>query len=119
MKYEITKEAAEYVCENTNYFEDKDRAKAICMMRLEGHSLDEIAEKYDLSRGSVRDMLLKVRYTYELAIKIGVVKPVILWEKDGGDYIPLCPYCKERAKKNGHCEACGKDYTWIECEEEG
>ena len=88
------------------------------MMRLEGHSLDEIAEKYGLNKGSVREMLLKVRYTYELHIRMGVVKPAIIWEKDGGAYIPRCPYCKERANKNGHCEACGKDYTWVEHEEE-
>ena len=112
-RYEITKEAAEYVCNNTNYFVDKDKARDICMMRLEGHSLEEIGEKYGLSRDYVREMLLKVRYTYELAIRMGVVKPVIIWEND----IPLCPYCKERAKERDHCVACGKDYTWVEREE--
>ena len=73
-RYEITKEAIEYVCKHTHRFRDNERTRAICEMRLAGHSAKEIGEKFNLSPGRCQEICERVCRIYAGDLRMGKIK---------------------------------------------
>lgn len=38
----------------------------------------------------------------------------VKWQKEWGDFVPVCPYCNEWAYEMDHCVFCDKPYKWYE-----
>lgn len=80
-KYKLTKEAIEYVCNHTDRFMDRERARAICEMRLGGAMFEEIGIAFGLSAGRCQDICQRVCLIYAIDEKRGKVKPKTLYDR--------------------------------------
>lgn len=74
-RYELTKEAIEYVCNHTHCFKDTERTKAICEMRLGGMPFDVIGREFNLSSGRCQVICARVSRIYASDVRMGKVKP--------------------------------------------
>lgn len=115
-RYELTKEAIEYVCTQTHYFKDMERTRAICDMRMQGYKYEDIGREFKLHPTRCREIVDRVCRVYALNHRIGKVPKKINWRWDYGVYVPFCPYCDEPAYEQDHCVFCNKPYEWVEGE---
>lgn len=74
--YELTKQMVDYVFTNTNRFQDRERNKAICLMRLNGATFEEIGKAFNLSKDRCSYICQRVCLLYELDLKRGKVTKV-------------------------------------------
>lgn len=72
MKLVLTNEAVEWLFSRTYCpFEDVEKARLICDMRLNGETLQSIGNRVGLTKSRVREYIYKVQRRYDRALKGG------------------------------------------------
>lgn len=113
MKVELTKEAIEYAFNFSHFSKNKERDRAICEMRMQGHKYEDIGREFNLHPTRCREICDRVCRVYASAVKFGRIKAKVNWRWDWGVYVPFCPYCDEPAYEKDHCVFCNKPYEWV------
>lgn len=74
---ELTRQMVDYIFNNTTHFQDKERNRAICEMRLNGANFEEIGKAFNLSSGRCSDICARVVMYYKMHQRRGDVTEVV------------------------------------------